>query len=207
MSNVPLRFSDDARNVPMTESPQPQLGASGGADTGLKSSGRAQPNPSSSRPIDEAWIRNYIETLWGTEDEDEARRIIDCCVGPDAIFYDINVDLPFGSAPDAEPIIHTGPDLRGPEAYLNYWKKMKTLFRDVRVVLQDFTIEPQRDKFWCRYKVEGKRRHDNHEFHLGGFVLCKLDETKIVQEWDMYDKLPLLHGFVQECKQNSNPNA
>jgi steroid delta-isomerase-like uncharacterized protein len=97
-------------------------------------------------------------------------------------------------------------DLRGYEEARQFVSMYKTAFPDLNVTVEDTMAEG--DKVITRYIVRGTHEEEIEEFgpptgrhlELEGITIHRIEDGKIVEEWERYDNLGMLQqlGLVPE---------
>jgi steroid delta-isomerase-like uncharacterized protein len=97
-------------------------------------------------------------------------------------------------------------DLRGYEEARQFVSMYKTAFPDLNVTVEDTMAEG--DKVITRYIVRGTHEGEIEEFgpptgrplKLEGITIHRIEDGKIVEEWERYDNLGMLQqlGLVPE---------
>jgi steroid delta-isomerase-like uncharacterized protein len=97
-------------------------------------------------------------------------------------------------------------DLRGYEEARQFVSMYKTAFPDLNVTVEDTMAEG--DKVITRYIVRGTHEGEIEEFgpptgrhlELEGITIHRIEDGKIVEEWERYDNLGMLQqlGLVPE---------
>jgi steroid delta-isomerase-like uncharacterized protein len=97
-------------------------------------------------------------------------------------------------------------DLRGYEEARQFVSMYKTAFPDLNVTVEDTMAEG--DKVITRYIVRGTHEGEIEEFgpptgrplELEGITIHRIEDGKIVEEWERYDTLGMLQqlGLVPE---------
>jgi steroid delta-isomerase-like uncharacterized protein len=97
-------------------------------------------------------------------------------------------------------------DLRGYEEARQFVSMYKTAFPDLNVTVEDTMAED--DKVITRYIVRGTHEGEIEEFgpptgrhlELEGITIHRIEDGKIVEEWERYDNLGMLQqlGLVPE---------
>jgi steroid delta-isomerase-like uncharacterized protein len=97
-------------------------------------------------------------------------------------------------------------DLRGYEEARQFVSMYKTAFPDLTVTVEDTMAEG--DKVITRYIVRGTHEGEIEEFgpptgrhlELEGITIHRIEDGKIVEEWERYDNLGMLQqlGLVPE---------
>jgi steroid delta-isomerase-like uncharacterized protein len=97
-------------------------------------------------------------------------------------------------------------DLRGYEEARQFVSMYKTAFPDLNVTVEDAIAEG--DKVVTRYTVHGTHQGEIEEFgpptgrqlELEGITIHRIENGKIVEEWERYDNLDILQqlGLVPE---------
>ena len=99
-------------------------------------------------------------------------------------------------------------EVRGYEEARQFVSMYKTAFPDLNVTVEDAIV--QGDKVVTRYTVRGTHQGEIEEFgpptgrqvELEGITIHRIEDGKIVEEWERYDNLDILHqlGLVPEQK-------
>jgi len=97
-------------------------------------------------------------------------------------------------------------DVRGYEEARQFVSMYKTAFPDLNVTVEDAMAEG--DKVVTRYTVRGTHQGEIEEFgpptgrrlELKGITIHRIENGKIVEEWERYDNLDILQqlGLVPE---------
>jgi steroid delta-isomerase-like uncharacterized protein len=97
-------------------------------------------------------------------------------------------------------------EVRGYEEARQFVSMNKTAFPDLNVTVEDAIV--QGDKVVTRYTVRGTHQGEIEEFgpptgrqvELEGITIHRIEDGKIVEEWERYDNLSLLQqlGLVPE---------
>ncbi len=97
-------------------------------------------------------------------------------------------------------------EVRGYEEVRNFVSMYKTAFPDLHVTVEDAIV--QGDKVVTRYTVRGTHQGEIEEFgpptgrqvELEGITIHRIEDGKIVEEWERYDNLGILQqiGLVPE---------
>jgi steroid delta-isomerase-like uncharacterized protein len=97
-------------------------------------------------------------------------------------------------------------EVRGIEEGKRYVSEALTAFPDSRVTVEDVIAEG--DKVVTRYTIHGTHRGETEEFgpptgkqvKLEGITIHRIEDGKIVEEWERYDNLSILQqlGLVPE---------
>jgi steroid delta-isomerase-like uncharacterized protein len=97
-------------------------------------------------------------------------------------------------------------DVRGIEEGKRYVLDALTAFPDAQVSVEDMIAEG--DKVVTRYTIRGTHQGETEEFgpptgkrvELEGITIHRIEEGKIVEEWERYDNLSILQqlGLVPE---------
>ena len=97
----------------------------------------------------------------------------------------------------AEGIAHgladeAGNDLRGPEDYKPFFRRFRSAFPDIEVVVEDTVAEG--DKVAARCLVRGKHQSDSLGFaatgqatEFSGITIVRIEKGKIVEAWNNFD--------------------
>ena len=97
----------------------------------------------------------------------------------------------------AEGIAHgladeTGNDLRGPHDYKPFFRKFRSAFPEIEVLVEDTVAEG--DKVAARCLVRGKHQSDSLGFaatgqstEFTGITIVRVEEGKIVEAWNNFD--------------------
>ena len=97
-------------------------------------------------------------------------------------------------------------EVRGYEEARKFVSMYKTAFPDLNVTVEDAIV--QGDKVVTRYTVRGTHQGEIEEFgpptgrqvELEGITIHRIEDGKIVEEWERYDNLGILQqlGLVPE---------
>jgi steroid delta-isomerase-like uncharacterized protein len=97
-------------------------------------------------------------------------------------------------------------EVRGYEEARQFVSMYKTAFPDLNVTVEDAIV--QGDKVVTRYTVRGTHQGEIEEFgpptgrqvELEGITIHRIEDGKIVEEWERYDNLGILQqlGLVPE---------
>jgi steroid delta-isomerase-like uncharacterized protein len=131
------------------------------------------------------------------ENKDLARRSWEFLDNPDILEEVYTADLVWHE-PDQ--------DVRGYEGARQFVSMYKTAFPDLHVTVQDVIAEDNR--VVTRYTVRGTHQGEIEEFgpptnrrlELEGITIHRIEDDKIVEEWERYDNLGILQqlGLVPE---------
>lgn len=86
----------------------------------------------------------------------------------------------------------SGADLRGPTEYKPFFKRFRTAFPDIEVVVEDTIAEG--DKVAARCTVRGTHQADslgfvatNQSVQFTGITIVRLSQGKIAEAWNNFD--------------------
>jgi len=97
----------------------------------------------------------------------------------------------------AEGIAHgladeAGNDLRGPQDFKPFFRRFRSAFPDIEVVVEDTVAEG--DKVAARCLVRGKHQSDSLGFaatgqatEFSGITIVRIEKGKIVEAWNNFD--------------------
>jgi steroid delta-isomerase-like uncharacterized protein len=126
----------------------------------------------------EALIRRWFEEVWNKGREEA----IDEMFAADGIAH--------GLADE------TGNDLRGPQDFKPFFRKFRSAFPDIEVVVEDTVSEG--DKLAARCTVRGKHQSDSLGFaatqrpmEMTGITIVRIRDGKIVEAWNNFDFLTM----------------
>ena len=121
-----------------------------------------------------ALIRRWFDEVWN-QGREEA---IDEMFAPAGIAH--------GLADDA------GNDLRGPQEFKPFFRKFRSAFPEIEVVVEDTVAEG--DKVAARCRVRGKHESDSLGFaatglptEFTGITIVRIEGGKIVEAWNNFD--------------------
>ena len=131
------------------------------------------------------------------ENKDLARRSWEFLDNPDILEEVYTADLVWHE-PDQ--------DVRGYEGARQFVSMYKTAFPDLHVTVEEVIAEG--DRVVTRYTVRGTHQGEieefgpptNRELELEGITIHRIEDGKIVEEWERYDNLGILQqlGLVPE---------
>ncbi|MCM3900609.1 MAG: ester cyclase [Pyrinomonadaceae bacterium] len=121
-----------------------------------------------------ALIRRWFEEVWNKGREE----VIDELFAEDGIAH--------GLADES------GEDMRGPSDYKPFFRKFRTAFPDIEVVVEDTVTEG--DKVAARCTVRGKHQSDSlgiaatqKPIEITGITIVRIRDGKIVEAWNNFD--------------------
>lgn len=121
-----------------------------------------------------ALIRRWFEEVWNKGREEA----IDEMFAPTGIAH--------GLADDA------GNALRGPQDFKPFFRKFRSAFPEIEVVIEDIVAEG--DKVAARCSVRGKHQSDTLGFaatglstEFTGITIVRIEDGKIVEAWNNFD--------------------
>ena len=121
-----------------------------------------------------ALIRRWFEEVWNKGREE----VIDELFAAEGIAH--------GLADEA------GNDLRGPQDYKPFFRKFRSAFPEIEVVVEDTVSEG--DKVAARCLVRGKHQSDSLGFaatgqstEFTGITIVRIEKGKIVEAWNNFD--------------------
>lgn len=121
-----------------------------------------------------ALIRRWFEEVWNKGREE----VIDELFAEDGIAH--------GLADES------GEDMRGPTDYKPFFRKFRTAFPDIEVVVEDTITEG--DRVAARCTVRGKHQSDSLGFaatqqpmEITGITIVRVRDGKIVEAWNNFD--------------------
>lgn len=121
-----------------------------------------------------ALIRRWFEEVWNKGNEDA----IDEMFASEGIAH--------GLAEEPEKA------MRGPRDYKPFYRKFRSAFPEIQVVVEDMVAEG--DKVAARCRVRGKHQSDSLGFaatgrstDFTGITIVRINEGKIVEAWNNFD--------------------
>ncbi|HLJ51195.1 MAG TPA: ester cyclase [Bryobacteraceae bacterium] len=125
-----------------------------------------------------ALVHRWIKEVWNEGRE----QTIDELFAPDSI---------------AEGIGETDQEVRGPEAFRQFYRNMRSLLPEVHIQVEDTVAEG--DKVVARLTLEGTHtgsgmgtRGTGHRVKVRGVVILQITGGRIVHGWNYWDQLAFL---------------
>jgi len=130
-------------------------------------------------PIDnKALVHRWFEEVWNKKREEAIREILD----PEVVIHGL------GESP--------GEVMRGPESFVQLWKKFVATFPNIGVTVDKIVAEGEYVVALC--SVRGHHRGKefgveptNREIFFTGMVMIRVEEGKFCEGWNSFDFLSL----------------